>query len=87
MKTRAVQSSMVNRLHAYVAMLLHLKTIRVHLKQIQSAMFGMGPRSRLAALLFAAMSLGLGAASAIGQSYPTKPIRIIVPSPAAGGRT
>lgn len=45
----------------------------------------MGPRSRLAAVLFAAMSLGLGATSAIGQSYPSKPIRIIVPSPAAGG--
>jgi tripartite-type tricarboxylate transporter receptor subunit TctC len=52
---------------------------------MQKSMFGMCSNSGLAALLFAAMSLGFGASSASGQSYPAKPIRIIVPSPAAGG--
>jgi tripartite-type tricarboxylate transporter receptor subunit TctC len=39
----------------------------------------------LAALLLHAMSLAFGASNAIGQSYPSKPIRIIVPTPPAGG--
>ena len=52
---------------------------------MQKSMFGICSNPGLAALLFAAMSLGLGASSARGQSYPAKPIRIIVPSPAAGG--
>jgi tripartite-type tricarboxylate transporter receptor subunit TctC len=51
---------------------------------VRSSMFGVCPNSCVIDVLFVAMSLGLGAASAIGQSYPIKPIRIIVPTPPAG---
>lgn len=41
-------------------------------------------RSPLAASLLSAAVLSLGAATAVAQNYPTKPIRLIVPFPAGG---
>ena len=51
---------------------------------MQKSMFDTSSTARLAPLIVASIALGFSASSVLGQAYPARPIRIIVPTPPAG---